>query len=66
MKKEYVRIKIGFGEKTSYIIAVKGDRVRLPDGTYVTAGSNIEDRPATKSEIKQDKKAKKLELKRKK
>lgn len=63
MRDEYYKIKIGYGENTKYIIAKKGERVRLPDGTFIVAGSNIEDQVVTKFELKQMKKTKKLELK---
>ena len=66
MRDEYVKVKIGFGEKSVYIIAKRGERIKLPNGSYVTAGSNIEDKEVTKSELKQYKKSKKLELKKKK
>lgn len=65
MKEEYVKIKIGFGESTTYVIAKKGERVKLPNGTFVTAGLNKDDKPVLKSELKELKKKKKLALKKK-
>ena len=65
MKEEYVKIKIGFGESTTYVIAKKGERVKLPNGTFVTAGLNKDDKPVLKSVLKELKKKKKLALKKK-
>ena len=41
--KEYVRVMIGNGENSQFIIVKKGTRVMLSDGTVIRAGVTCEE-----------------------